>query len=87
MCTSTVDVADAVPEQPEINIVPSTVDGSGMVRSVPFAIAPHPPAGFTVHVNEVLPDPPTLALNLRPRPVNRSRFAISISDTDVAGRP
>ena len=47
MCTSTVDVADAFPEQPEIDIVSSTVDGSGMVRSVPLAIAPHPPAGLT----------------------------------------
>src|SRR5436190_5918167 len=52
MCTSTVAVADALPEQPEIAIDDSTVDRSGIATSVPFVPEhPPPPDGLTVQVN------------------------------------
>ena len=45
MCTSTVLVAEALPVQPEIGMLLSTVERSGMVTSVPFV---PPQSGGTV---------------------------------------
>src|SRR6266540_4842039 len=55
MCTSTVLDAEALPEQPEIAIVLSTVDRSGIATSVGFV--PEQPGGvttFTVSVYDAV---------------------------------
>ena len=48
MCTSTVEVAEALPVQPEIVIVLFTVVLSGIATSVPLVPVQPPPAPLTV---------------------------------------